>query len=54
MLETMETLKLGHEEIEGFQGNEGDHRKRFAKVPSISRCREVGSVGIHVNRSLGQ
>jgi hypothetical protein len=26
MLVTMETLKLGHEAIEGLEGNVGDHR----------------------------
>jgi hypothetical protein len=52
MLETMETTKLGHEAIEGF---EGDLKDRCGEVSRLSReCRDVGSVGIQVNRSLGQ
>jgi hypothetical protein len=44
----------GNEGNESFDGNGGDHRDRCGEVSRISRSRGVGSVGIQVNRSIGQ
>ena len=48
------TMSPGNEGNELFDGNEGDHRDRCGKVSRISRSRYMGSVGIQVNRSIGQ